>query len=284
VPTPDLQGAYAHCRKLAFGHYENFPVASLLLPQPQRNAIAAIYAFARQADDFADEPAYAKDRVRLLKDWMGRLKKPAKSNDLVFVALHDSIRKYRLSKALLADLVRAFLQDCRQARYKNFPEVLAYCKLSADPVGRLVLRVFDRDSAEACAQSDAICTALQLANHWQDLASDVQTRDRIYLPQDEMRRYGVSEADLKAGRFTPGLAELMRLQVDRAEALFTQGEPLTASLGGRLGLEIRLTLLGGRKILDKIRHQQYNTLAGRPKLGAWDMGVLGWKALGGRVA
>jgi squalene synthase HpnC len=284
VPTPDLQSAYTHCRKLAFGHYENFPVASLLLPQPQRNTIAAIYAFARQADDFADEPAYAKDRVRLLKDWMGRLKRPAKGGDLVFLALHDSIRKYRLPKTLLADLVRAFLQDCNQARYQDFDQVLAYCKLSADPVGRLVLRVFDRDSAEACAQSDAICTALQLANHWQDLASDVRTRDRIYLPQDELRRYGVSEAELQSGPFTPGLAELMRLQVDRAEALFTRGEPLPASLGGRLGLEIRLTLLGGRRILHKIRKQAYDTLNARPKVGAWDAGSLLWRAALGRLA
>lgn len=282
VDTSDLKGAYAHCRQLAFGHYENFPVASLLLPQPQRDAIAAIYAFARQADDFADEPAFAKDRVKLLQDWMGRLNRAPK--DPVFMALQDSIKAYKLPKALLADLVKAFLQDCRQARYKNFEEVLAYCKLSADPVGRLVLRVFGTDTVEACAQSDAICTALQLANHWQDLASDVQTRDRFYLPQDELKRFGVREVDLKAGKFTPGMVELMRLQVDRAEALFTLGEPLPAALGGRLGLEIRLTLLGGRRILHKIRRQAYDTLQARPKVGAWDAGVIVLKALRGRPA
>jgi squalene synthase HpnC len=284
VPNPDLKAAYAHCRKLAFGHYENFPVASWLLPQPQRDAIAAIYAFARQADDFADEPAYARDRVRLLKDWMGRLQRPAKGGDLIFQALHDSIRQYHLPKPLLADLVRAFLQDCSKARYRNFEEVLAYCKLSAVPVGRLVLRVFERDSPEACAQSDGICTALQLANHWQDLASDVQSRDRIYLPQDELRRYKVSEGSLRAGTFTPGMAELMRLQVDRAETLFVVGEPLPAALGGRLGVEIGLTLLGGRRILHKIRQQSYNTLGTRPKVGVWDAPGLLVKAFAGRVA
>ena len=282
MPTPDLKTSYAHCRQLAFGHYENFPVASLLLPQPQRDAIAAIYAFARRADDFADEPEFAKDKVPLLRAWMRGLDRPAK--DPVFVALHDSIKRYKLPKKLLADLVRAFLQDCHQARYKDFDEVLGYCKLSADPVGRLVLRVFEKDGAEACAESDAICTALQLANHWQDLASDVATRGRIYLPQDEMKRYGVSERSLKAKEFTPGLAELMRLQVDRAEALFARGEGLPARLGGRLGLEVRLTLLGGRRILEKIRSQAYDTLHQRPKLGKLDAGRLVWRGLWGKAA
>jgi squalene synthase HpnC len=282
MTTPDLKSAYAHCRQLAFGHYENFPVASLLLPQPQRDAIAAIYAYARQADDFADEAEFSKDKVRLLKAWMGKLQRP--SQDPVFLALHDSIRRYRLPKSLLADLVRAFLQDCHQARYRDFPQVLAYCKLSANPVGRLVLRVFGRDSAQACAQSDAICTALQLANHWQDLAKDVAQRDRFYLPQDEMERFGVRESDLKAAVFTPALAELMRLQVDRAEALFTQGEALPGSLGGRLGLEVRLTLLGGRRILQKIRGQHYNPLGRRPKLGPGDGLGLVWGGLRGSLA
>ena len=282
MPTLDLKGAYAHCRQLAFGHYENFPVASWLLPQPQRNAIAAIYAFARQADDFADEPAYAQDRVTLLEGWIRQLNRAPK--DPIFLALHDSIKTYRLPKPLLSNLVQAFLQDCRQARYKNFPQVLAYCKLSANPVGRLVLRVFGKDTALACEQSDAICTALQLANHWQDLAADVTRRDRIYLPQDELKRYGVSENSLKMLKFTPGLGELMRLQVDRAEALFSQGEALPAALGGRLGIEVGLTLLGGRQILYKIRRQRYDTLAARPKLNAWDVTTLVGKALRGKVA
>ncbi len=268
---------------MAFGHYENFPVASLLLPQPQRDAIAAVYAFARQADDFADEPQFAKDRVRLLQriGWGGLKRAP---QDPVFLALHDSIRRYKLPKPLLADLIDAFLQDCRQARYKGFPQVLDYCRRSANPVGRLVLRIFGRDEAKACAQSDAICTALQLANFWQDLASDAQLRDRVYLPQDELRRFGVSEQDLKQGRFSPALAELMRLQVDRAEALFTQGELMPDALGGRLGLEVRLTLLGGRRILQKIRAQRYDTLGGRPKLGSLDALSIVWGGLRGRLA
>ena len=265
APTLDLSSAYRHCRQLAFGHYENFPVASMLLPQPQRDAIAAIYAYARTADDFSDEPEFAAKRVALLKSWMAKLDKPA-GEDPIFVALQDAIQTYRLPRQLLKDLLLAFLQDCAQTRYRDIGQLLGYCKLSADPVGRLVLRVFDLDTPANLKASDDICTALQLANHWQDLAADVQLRDRIYLPQDELKRFGVSEAQLKAGHFTAALGELMQLQVDRAESLFAAGEELPGRLPGRLGLEIRLTLLGGRRILSKIRKQGYDTLAARPRL------------------
>jgi phytoene synthase len=241
----------------------------MLLPQPQRDAIAAIYAYARTADDFSDEPEFAGRRVPLLKAWIAKLDRPA-GEDPIFVALQDAIRTYRLPKQLLKDLVLAFLQDCAKTRYQTFDQLLGYCRLSADPVGRLVLRVFELDTPENLKASDDICTALQLANHWQDLAADVQQRDRIYLPKEEMKRFGVSEVQLKAGKWTPALGELMRLQVDRAESLFASGEGLPSRLPGRLGLEIRLTMLGGRGILKKIRAQGFDTLASRPKLGAWD--------------
>ena len=276
----DLEKAYLHCRRQAFGHYENFPVAGLLLPQPQRNAVAAIYAYARTADDFADEPQYAGQRVRLLKDWMGRLERPAQGNP-VFIALADARERFAIPKGLLVDLVQAFLQDCRKARYRNFKELQAYCRLSADPIGRLMLRVFEADSAEALRESDAICTALQLTNHWQDLSSDVQSRDRIYLPQDEMKRFGVTDAQLKAGRWTQAMDGLMGLQVSRAEALFAAGESLPKRLGGRLGLQVGLTLLGGRRILEKIRQQGFDTLKARPKLGLGDLPWFAAKVVGG---
>ena len=279
----DLQHAYRHCRQLAFGHYENFPVASLLLPQPQRDAIAAIYAYARTADDFADEAEHAADRIPKLKAWMARLDK-APGEDPIFVALADARARFKLPKPLLQALVKAFLQDCRKARYADFGQLLAYCKQSADPVGRLVLRVFQLDDARNVADSDAICTALQLTNHWQDLGKDVSLRDRIYLPQDEMKRFGVREAELKLGHFDAKLQGLMKFQVDRAEASFAQGEGLAARLPGRLGLEIRLTLLGGRAILAKIRRQEYNTLTRRPHLGKKAMAGVALKALLGRTA
>lgn len=279
----ELSAAYRHCRQLAFGHYENFPVASLLLPQPQRDAIAAVYAYARTADDFADEAEHAPRRVALLKGWMAKLDK-APGEDPIFIALDDARRRYRLPKPLLQDLVKAFLQDCRQARYANAKQLRAYCKRSADPVGRLVLRVFGLDDARNVADSDCICTALQLTNHWQDLGKDVSLRDRIYLPQDAMKRHGVTDAQLKGGRFDAKLAALIRAQVDDAEALFAQGEGLPGRLPGRLGLEIRLTLLGGRAILQRIRRNGYNSLTRRPHLSKKAMGILLVKGLMGRTA
>jgi phytoene synthase len=279
----DLQQAYRICRQRAFGHYENFPVASLLLPQPQRDAIAAIYAYARQADDFADEAEYAAKRVALLKGWMAKLDK-GPGDDPIFVALADARRRYRLPEPLLKDLVRAFLQDCRKSRYADAKQLRAYCKRSADPVGRLVLRVFNLDDARNVADSDAICTALQLTNHWQDLGKDISLRDRIYLPQDALKRHGVTVAQLKAGHFDARLGVLMEEQVDEAEALFAQGEGLPGRLPGRLGVEIRLTLLGGRAILQRIRSYGYDTLTRRPHLSKKAMGWLFLKALMGRTA
>lgn len=277
-----LDQAYALCRKRAFGHYENFPVASLLLPQPQRDAIAAIYAFARTADDFSDEPEFGPSarRLALLKGWERQLDRAPSRPE--FLALHHAIQSYAIPKDLLRALISAFAQDCVKPRYRHWPEVLDYCRRSADPVGRLVLRVFGADSPEACAESDAICTALQLANFWQDLGNDAAVRDRVYLPQDEMREFGVREEDLKGGRFSAGLEELMRLQVNRAEALFTAGEPLLGRLKGRLRAEIALTLFGGRRILEKIRSQGYDTLKSRPKLGKADAPLLLWRLAWGR--
>lgn len=279
----ELSQAYRHCRRLAFGHYENFPVASALLPQPQRDAIAAIYAFARRADDFSDEPEYAGRRVALLRQWRARLDRAA-GEDPIFVALHDAMARWKLPKALLGDLVQAFLQDCERSRYASFEQLLGYCRLSADPVGRLVLRVFGLDEPRSLGESDDICTALQLANHWQDLASDVRLRDRIYLPSGEMKDYGVTERQLREGAWTPGLGALLRLQVDRAEALFASGQDLPSRLPGRLGLEIRLTILGGRAILRKIRAQAYDTLSLRPRIGVLDAGGLLAAGLLGRTA
>jgi squalene synthase HpnC len=279
----DLRSAYRHCHQVAFGHYENFPVASALLPQPQRDAIAAVYAYARTADDFADEPAYAARRMGLLRDWKRRLDREP-GEDPIFTALQDACRRWRLPKPLLRDLVDAFLQDCRQARYADFRQVLGYCRRSANPVGRLVLRIFGLDTAQNLADSDAICTALQLANHWQDLGHDVLIRDRIYLPQDEMRRHKVTVAQLKQGIFHAGTAALLRFQVDRSEAYFAQGAGLVDRMPGRLRLELRLTVLGGRAVLAKIRGLGYDTLGRRPKLGWMDGAGLLAKALLGRSA
>lgn len=276
----DLQDAYRYCRRQAFGHYENFPVAGLLLPQPQRDAVAAVYAYARQADDFSDEPEFKPRRERLLRDWMARLDRPAQGQP-VFTALQDAIIRFKIPKALLRDLVKAFLQDCRKARYRDQKELRAYCRLSADPVGRLVLRIFGQDSSRNVKDSDAICTALQLANHWQDLGKDLAIRSRCYLPQDALKRHGVKAADLKALRSSPELRACVQEQVALADALFIQGQGLCDRLPGRLGFQIRLTVAGGRRILKKIRDQDFDTLAQRPKLGAFDgLALLGLSAFG----
>jgi phytoene synthase len=276
-----LESAYAHCRRAAFGHYENFPVASLLLPAQARDAVAAVYAFARRADDFADEPEFASRRLKLLSDWQANLdKKPVLPE---FIALQDAIRRHQIPKQLLKDLISAFKQDCVKPSYAGFSQVLDYCRRSANPIGRLVLRICGRDGALELEESDQICTALQLANFWQDLASDASVRKRIYLPQDEMKRFGVEAAELEAGRCTEALRKLLRFQVERTEAYFARGEGLPVRLGGRLGAEIRLTLLGGRRILEKIRSQGYDTLLRRPKLGLADAPVLAWRFLRGSV-
>jgi len=258
-------------------------VASLLLPQPQRDAIAAIYAFARTADDFADEPQHEGQRKALLEDWMRRLEQPADGHP-VFTALQHAIGRWGLSKTLLRNLVQAFLVDLEKADYVDQEELYGYCRLSANPVGRLVLRVFGADDERNVEDSDAICTALQLANHWQDLGRDLRERGRCYLPKSTLQRYLVSPEELAMPSASFALRMAVQEQVNIADALFQRGEGLCRRLPGRLGLEIRLTVAGGRRILSKVRAADYNTLMIRPKLGKADALPLLWRALRGRTA
>jgi len=263
----DTRAAYLHCLALAQQHYENFPVASRLLRQDRRLAVAAIYAFARQADDYADEPQFgpADQRLALLDAWQAKLDAPGE--DPVFIALNDACQRFSIPRSLLTDLLDAFRQDVRVSRYPDLKSVLGYCRLSANPVGRLVLAIHGRQGAELEAASDSICTGLQLANFWQDLKSDAGARGRIYLPQDEMARAGVAEADLAAPAASPALRKLVQQQVERTRGIFAQGRGLPGQLGGLLGFEIRLTLLGGQAILNAIERQDFDTLRARPKLG-----------------
>jgi squalene synthase HpnC len=262
-----LDQAYAHCVRLAQAHYENFPVASRLLRPERRKAVAAIYAFARQADDFADEPQYGgpQERLELLKAWEAKL--DDSQDDPVFMALADACQRFSIPKQLLKDLLHAFRQDVSQNRYADFRDLHDYCRRSADPVGRMVLAIHGRASDDCALLSDAICTGLQLANFWQDLRSDIQERGRCYLPDEDLLRFGVELEDLTAARFTPALRSLMCFEVTRTRAFFEQGQDLPRRLGGLLGLEIRLTLEGGRAICDAIEAQDFDTLKARPKLG-----------------
>lgn len=281
---PALRRAYAHCERMAGEHYENFPVASRLLPSTMRPHIAAIYAFARRADDFADEPGIPQARRHwLLDDWGERLQAcvsapPGADDDddaLVFAALGHSIRTRELPMSLFEDLLSAFRQDVTRTRYETWTELLDYCRRSANPVGRLVLRVAGvRDSRADCA-SDAVCTALQLTNFWQDLGRDFAA-GRLYVPLEDMARAGALEGDLAADRVTAEWRRLLGTIVARTDALFDQGRGIGDAVTGRLRWELRLTWLGGRRILDKVAVARQASFVSRPTLGWSDApGLLG---------
>ncbi len=288
APGPEravsLEEAYAHCAGLTGGHYENFPVGSRSLPPERRRYVHAIYAFSRTADDFADEKISERppeERLRLLEDWDARLSRaaegqPRPADGPIFLALADTLEKCRLPAALFHNLLTAFKMDVTVLRYKDFEQLLGYCRCSANPVGRLVLHLFGYTDPALFEQSDAICTALQLANHWQDVAVDLE-KDRIYLPEEDILRFGYSYEDLQARRFDACYAALLRFEVERAWELFRRGRPLCDRVGKDIRREMRLTWLGGTRILEKIEAQEYNTLAARPKLGFLDKARIVWR-------
>jgi len=272
-PAGDLPSpaeAYAHCRALARRHYENFPVASLLIPGRLRGPVAAIYAFARRADDFADEPAYEGRRLALLDGWSRQLERAAagEASDPIFVALSDVFRRHHLPSAPFQDLLSAFRQDALQCRYRSWTEVLDYCRRSANPIGRLVLLLFGHRDESLFGLSDALCTALQLTNFWQDLAVDAR-RGRIYVPLEAMARHGVAEASLASAE-APGCAGFLPLMEEmgrRTRELFEGARSLLPRIGGRLGFELRLTWLGGVRILEETRRIGFDVFRHRPALG-----------------
>jgi len=271
-----LDEAYARCLALTRSHYENFPVARLI-PRRLQPAVAAVYAFARTADDFADEGYDASgpanlppaERLRLLRAFDDALLASADGKpvppewDWIFTALADTRRRYNLPLSLFQDLLSAFTQDVTVKRYATFAGVLDYCRRSANPVGRLVLLLHGFSDDTRFAQSDAICTALQLANFWQDVGVDWK-KDRVYIPQEDWAAHGVTEIDFAASTASPGLRACVRFQVARTRELFERGRPLPASLPFPLSLEIRLTWLGGNHILNRVEAQDYDTLSARP--------------------
>jgi phytoene synthase len=264
---------------VSVGHYENFPVASLLLPAGLREPVAIIYRFARSADDIADEgddpPAARLAKLQAYHDALERLDSPASPlfEDVAFL-----VREHALPEALFHDLIDAFTQDVVKKRYADFAEVLDYCRRSANPVGRLLLELFKQTSETELEQSDAICTALQLVNFLQDVAVDY-AKGRIYLPQDEMAAHGVSEAHLGEQRCDDAWRALMALQVERTRLLMQGGAPLGGALPGRIGLEIRATTQGGLRILEKIEAAAYDVFRRRPVLEWRDWPLLMLRAL-----
>jgi squalene synthase HpnC len=268
---------------MAARHYENFPVASLLLPAELRAPVEVIYRFARSADDFADEGFDSSDiRLEKLNRYRAELERVARGapvEDPLFRDIARIVRTQGLPLPLFNDLLDAFSQDVMKKRYASFIEVADYCRRSANPVGRLLLHLFKRTAAPDLRASDAICSALQLINFWQDVDIDFRRDNRIYLPQDEMARHGVTERHLAEKRCDAAWRALMKYEVDRARALMLQGAPLGRTLPGRIGLEIRATIQGGLRILDKIETAGYDVFRRRPVLKAFDWPMLLLRAI-----
>ncbi len=266
-------------------HYENFPVASVLCPPQLRPAVAAIYWFARTADDIADEgDAPAGRRMDELSAYRGDLHAvaggapPSPRWQPIFTNLAHTMRRWSLPAKPFDDLLSAFEQDLTKSSYQNRSELLDYCRRSANPVGRLLLQLYGVDDAQALRQSDAICSALQLINFWQDLGADL-ARGRLYLPLADCLEHHVEPDRLLAREDSTALRALLGAEVAWARSLMRSGEALVFRLGGRAGWELRLVVQGGLRILDKIEANGCDTMVRRPRLRAFDMPLIMWRAL-----
>ncbi len=284
-PPRNVADAFAYCERIARAHYENFPVGSLLAPRERRRHVYSIYAFARTADDFADEDYETGDltearRLAALDDWERKLEACylGAADHPIFVALAETVRELDLPMRHFCDLLSAFRQDVVKRRYADFDEVMEYCSRSANPVGRLILLLFGYREERLHELSDCVCSALQLTNFWQDVEVDIR-KDRVYLPQNEMARFGVGVDDLREKRFTENYAALLKFQVERTWELFNRGKSLPDQVSGRLALELRLTWLGGTRILERIEKIGYDTLNARPKISTAGKMALLVKAL-----
>lgn len=275
----------AHSLAQGVEHYENFPVASFLCPPALRPAIAAIYWFARTADDLADEgDAAPATRLADLAAYRADLAacaggQPASARwAAVFARLQPVIKQFGLPVNLLADLLSAFEQDVVKTRYASQAELLDYCRWSANPVGRLLLHLYGVHDAVSLRQSDCICSALQLINFWQDLGRDIPN-GRIYLPADSWATHSVDEPQLLALQVNPATTGLVAAHVVWAQTLMREGAPLVKTVPGRAGWELRLVVQGGLRIAEKIERLGFATLRQRPKLNAWDATVMAWRAI-----
>jgi len=268
--------------KLARTHYENFPVASILLPKKLREPVALIYAFARQADDFADEgDLLPEQRLALLegfKQELDRIQQNTKPNTELFVALQATINQHHLPIQAFYDLLDAFIQDVTKTRYQDFGEVMNYCRRSANPVGRLMLSLYQADTPHNIGMADAICSALQLINFLQDIAIDIQ-KDRIYLPQTDLDKYKITEAQILRCDATGTWSLMMEFQINRARKLLQAGAPLGLVLPGRIGLEMRMMITGGERILKKLHQAHGNVFDYRPKLTKKDWLYMTYRAI-----
>ncbi len=282
--TPTLNEARAWCRRLAESHYENFHVATWFLPKRLRPHFHAIYAYCRVSDDLGDEVGDPAAALALLGLWGQELDAcyRGEARHPVFVALAETVRACDIPKEPFADLLVAFRQDQTVARFATMADVLGYCHYSANPVGRIVLYACGYRDDERFALSDETCSALQLANFWQDVRLDYR-KGRIYLPLDDMERFGVSEADIAQGRCTPQFRELMRRQVDYARRMFQRGLPLIGKVDRDLAMDLGLFSRGGLEILRAVERRNYDVLSARPAISKPRKAALLLRALAGRV-
>jgi squalene synthase HpnC len=308
--APTLDEARGYCRRLATSHYENFSVATWFLPKSLHQHFYNVYAYCRISDDLGDEVGDTKVSLALLDRWeqelnatysalaalgnaalpaagaMGNAALPAAGAEVrhpVFIALAETIKSCAIPKHEFSDLLQAFRQDQTVTRYESFEDLLGYCKNSANPVGHLVLYLCGYKDAERQRLSDYTCTALQLANFWQDVSVDWK-KGRVYLPLEDLRRFGVSEEQIAKGRFNRQFGELMRFEVERARQWFAQGLPLVQRVNRSLALDLELFSRGGLAILQAIEKQEYDVLARRPSLSNFCKAGLAVRAMVGRVA
>ncbi|MCA9091107.1 MAG: squalene synthase HpnC [Planctomycetaceae bacterium] len=261
----DLAAAAAYCRQVATSHYENFPVVSWLLPRKLHQHFYNVYAFCRWSDDLGDELGNPAHSLEMLAWWQGELDAcyAGRRTHPVFVALGPTIERFQIPQQPFSDLISAFVQDQSVVEYETYAQLRDYCRRSADPVGRIVLHLCEVFSEERAALSDSVCTGLQLANFWQDVARDDEI-GRIYLPREDRLRFGYSDEDYRQHRITPGFLELMRFEVDRARDLLLAGKPLVPQMPGRLQVDIDLFIEGGLEILRGIERIGFRVWEQRP--------------------
>lgn len=265
--APSLEESRAYCQRLARSHYENFSVATWFLPARLRQDFFNVYAYCRISDDLGDEVGNPAASLWLLNQWEQELKAcyAGSPRHPVFVALAETVRKFEIPQHEFSDLLTAFRQDQTVTRYETFEDLLGYCRNSANPVGHLVLYLCGYRDAERQKLSDSTCTALQLANFWQDVSVDY-AKGRIYLPLESLRRFGVNEVDLAANRNTPAFCEMMRVEVGRAREWFERGLPLVSQVDKELAIDLELFTRGGQEILNAIEKQGYAVLGRRPAI------------------
>lgn len=270
-----IDSAYRYCASIARSHYENFPVGSALVPKALRKHFYSVYAFARTADDFADESHEAQlsieQRLALIAEWREMLRDSfaGRASHPVFIALAETSKRFEMPINLFEDLLSAFSQDVITERYETRDQLLDYCRRSANPVGRLILILFGYKDEQFFAWSDNICTALQLANHWQDVNIDLD-KDRIYIPLEDLERFNLTAELLKERKATKDFQRLMQFEIEKARELFLQGRPLCVRVKGRLGLELRAIWSGGWRVLRRIEENDCDVFTRRPVITSGD--------------